>query len=168
MQYKVGDRVVIKESNIEELFQHAGETGVIMEVWDTGDGFPYRVKTDNTEVCVWSAVELVEEKKVFTKKDLKNGDVLLCRDGHTEILVLPLGTRVVKGGYNFFSDIKDDLTHLCRSDSDIMAVRRPIEPMDCRFSAFDWELGELVFERDTRREMTIEEIEKEFGVKVKV
>ena len=89
---------------------------------------------------------------MFTKKDLRNGDVLLKRNGNTEIVVLPLGTLVVKPiGYNLLDDINDDLTSKVYSKYDIVAVRRPTKPGECRFDAFECGHGELVYERKQRR-----------------
>ena len=107
---------------------------------------------------------------MFTKNDLKNGDVIKKRDGAVEILVLPLGTLICSDGhFNDISDIRDDLTNKNGYFHDIVAVRRPTDKHHCKFRAFADELGELVYdrERDTIRELTIEEVEKEFGIKIK-
>ena len=89
---------------------------------------------------------------MFTKNDLRNGDVILKRNGHTEIVVLPLGTVVVKPiGYNLLDDINDDLTSRVYSKYDIVAVRRPTKPSECRFDAFELGLGELVYDRKQKR-----------------
>jgi hypothetical protein len=91
---------------------------------------------------------LVEDVKMFTKKDLRNGDVVLKRNGNTEIVVLPLGTLATKFvGYNLLDDINDDLTSKIYTKYDIVAVRRPTSPGHCRFDAFDVSCGELVYER---------------------
>ena len=89
---------------------------------------------------------------MFTKKDLRNGDVIKKRNGAVEVVVLPLGTLVVKGyGYNLLEDINDDLTSEINSKYDIVAVRRPIHPGNCAFNAFEDALGELVYERYERK-----------------
>ena len=89
---------------------------------------------------------------MFTKNDLRNGDVILKRNGNTEIVVLPLGTIVVKHfGYNLLDDINDDLTSKVYSKYDIVAVRRPTNASECRFDAFEVECGELVYERRPKR-----------------
>lgn len=116
-------------------------------------------------------LELVEDKKVFTKKDLKNGDVVMKRDGAVEIVILPLGTLVVNGpGFNSLNDINDDLTSTGDSDHDIIAVRRPSRQNECTFNAFNYERGELVYDRNAKqtREMTVAEIEEALGYPIKV
>ena len=85
---------------------------------------------------------------MFTKKDLKNGDVVKKRNGRVEIVILDTDTLVIsKTGCNLLSDINDDLTSRIGKDFDIVAVRRPTEPGDSRFDAFDNDHGEVVFER---------------------
>ena len=89
---------------------------------------------------------------MFTKKDLRTGDVILKRNGKTEIVVLPFGTLVVKAvGYNLLDDIRDDLTSKVDSDYDIVAVRRPTKASECRFDAFEGAFGELVYKRPPKR-----------------
>lgn len=117
-----------------------------------------------------SKFELVEEKKMFTKADLKNGDVIKRRNGWVEIVCLETGTLIARSGFNEIKDIKDDLTDACGTEYDIVAVRRPKRPCECKFCAFDEEYGDLVYdrERDTVREMTVAEIEKALGYTVKI
>lgn len=98
---------------------------------------------------------LVEDKKVFTKNDLQNGDVIKKRNGSVEIVVLPLGTLVTNdniSGFNELSDIREDLTSKLGDNYDIIAVRRPTNVNHCRFAAFEHKNGDLVYdrERDTK------------------
>lgn len=92
--------------------------------------------------------ELVEDKKVFTKKDLKSGDVIKKRDGSISIVVLPLGTLVCKDSWNSLDDINDDLTSKIDKMFDIVGVRRPNIQGQCGFYAFDCDYGELVYDRE--------------------
>jgi hypothetical protein len=102
----------------------------------------------------WYDFELVEDKKVFTKKDLKNGDVIKKRNGSVEILILPLGTLITQcGGFNRISELDDDMCDPEGFDEyDIVAVRRPTSDWQCCFNAFNGEYGTLVYdrERDTK------------------
>jgi hypothetical protein len=118
----------------------------------------------------WYEFELVEEKKVFTKADLKNGDVIKRRNGWVEIVCLETGTLIARSGFNEIKDIKDDLTDDVGTEYDIVAVRRPKRPCECQFCAFNEEYGDLVYdrERDTVREITVAEIEKALGYTVKI
>ena len=154
MQYKIGSHIVIKKSNIEEISQYAGRTGVIVDFHENTNH--YLILVDDNKAKIWCEVSgLVEEKKVFTKNDLKNGDVIKKRNGSVEIVVLPLGTLVTNdkiSGFNILDDIRDDLTSSIDDKYDVVAVRRPTEVHHCRFSAFKDELGDLVYdrERDTK------------------
>lgn len=110
--------------------------------------------------------------KNFTKADLKSGDVVLRRRGDVEIVCLETGTFIRQtGGWNELSDINEDLTcepyrDYSMSDGDIVAVRRPTKPGDCRFSAFDEKAGELIYDRG--KEMTLEEVCKALGREIKI
>lgn len=135
------------------------------------------IQNEETEKCYMieiKGLEKVEYKKVFTKADLKNGDVILRRNGEVEIVILETGTCVGKDGWMKVSTINEDLTHgvglFDDNEWDIVAVRRPTEPYECTLKAFEFEYGELIYdrERDTVKEMTIGEIEEQLGYKIKV
>ena len=108
--------------------------------------------------------------KKFTKADLKNGDVVLTRNNKVYIVCVDTGTLIGQNGYNRLSDVRDDLTYttFIGNDYDIIAVRRPLNPDDCRFSAFSDAKGTLVYERDETVEMTLEEVCKALGKNVKI
>lgn len=168
--YKIGDRVIASDN----IGVNKSNVGTIDKIWCTLDHpYPYRVNFDNGTGRLWSEVHgliiPVEDKKVFTKKDLQNGDVVLKRNGNVEILILPLGTLVAQHHWNKLDHIRDDLTSSIDSECDIVAVRRPTCDSDCCFDVFESKLGELVYdrERDTVPTMTIEEVEKKYGIKVK-
>lgn len=105
--------------------------------------------------------------KEFTKSDLKTGDIVLRRNGDTEIVILEQQSFIAKTGYNLLSSVNEDLTSTCSSNWDIIAVRRPVLIGDCTFSAFDANRGILIYERE-EVEMTIEEICKALGKKVRI
>lgn len=105
--------------------------------------------------------------KDFTKADLRNGDVVLRRNGDVEIHIA--GRFVDKGGYAVSSIfLNRDLSHTDAFSRDIMAVRRPNELSDMSFDAFEKKLGRLVYERDETVEMTVEEVCKALGKNVKI
>ena len=56
-KYKIGDHVVIEESNIERTKKFAGETGVIKDILPDRKGYDYLVKTDNGSLCIWCKVK---------------------------------------------------------------------------------------------------------------
>lgn len=111
-------------------------------------------------------------KKKFTKKDLRNGDVVKCRNGEVAIVCVDTNALVFQDGYLFLGNLRDDLTHgagLYQNDNyTIMAVRRPLAFDDCYFSAFELGKGKLVFERKEVEEMTLEEVCKALGKEIKI
>lgn len=106
----------------------------------------------------WFDFELVEDKKVFTKKDLKNGDVIVRRNGWVEIVCVDLGVFITTNGWNDRSELNDDLTDsdnrwFDSDEYDIVEVYRPKEKCQCQFNPDCYEKGELVYyrERDTKK-----------------
>lgn len=84
MKYKIGDHVVIKESNIESVSKYAGKTGVIVGIWDTGDKFPYCVEIDGRGYHIYCSVDrLVDDDKIVITHDGKTTTAKLYRDGET-------------------------------------------------------------------------------------
>lgn len=110
-------------------------------------------------------------KKAFTKADLKNGDVVKNRDGGVEIVCLETDTLIAQnGGFDRLSALNNDLTYGDGTFKlgDIMAVRRPKQPHECSFRAFDEGYGELVYERSEPVEMTLEEVCEALGKDIKI
>lgn len=108
-------------------------------------------------------------KKEFTKKDLRDGDVVKLRSGAIRIVLLDKKCLLDKhtGGYKL-DNIEDDLTHNCVEECDIMAVRRINDPELINFSAFAIGRGELVYERKEAEEMTLAEVCKALGKEIKI
>lgn len=106
-------------------------------------------------------------KKKFTKDDLRNGDVVLRKDGNVEIYVQ---TKFISktGELSTEHYLNADLSSHYGTDRDIMAVRRPSTLEDMSFDAFEKKLGRLVYEREETVEMTIEEVCKALGKNVKI
>jgi hypothetical protein len=105
----------------------------------------------------------------FAKGNLKTGDVILRRNGEVEIVNRELKMFIRKEGWNSFDDECEDLTTRYPDNGwDIIAVRRPIEPSDCRFRAFELKLGTLVYEREKIEEMTLVEVCKLLGKNIKI
>jgi hypothetical protein len=106
--------------------------------------------------------------KKFTKADLKTGDVVKKRNGEVEIVIKEFDVLLKPKEWNRLEDINNDLTHSFLGDGDIIAVRRPIIPSDCQFSAFKEERGILVYERKEVEEMTLAEVCKLLGKEIKI
>lgn len=106
--------------------------------------------------------------KTFTKSDLKNGDVIVYRNGRVNIICVDTGTCITPNeSFNFLSDIRKDLTDYCRESYDIVDVYRPKNPSHCSFSEYLYKKGEHIYHREEPPiEITIEEIAELKGVSV--
>ncbi len=110
-----------------------------------------------------------ESLKSFTKADLKTGDVIQRRNGRVEIVNRELGMFICQDGWNDLVHIKEDLTTTCLNNGyDIVAVRRPKDKADCRFSAFKMNWGDLVYKREDPVEMTLSEVCKLLGKTIRI
>lgn len=169
-KYQIGDHVVIERSNIEESHPRTGQTGVVTSIDEYRTGYNYRVRVDNTNVQIYCRIAgYAEDKNVFTKKDLKNGDFVLRRNGDVEVFIESLGVFLDEGGFQLLSEIKDDLTSADDTNLfDIIAVRRPRTDRECNFKIFDGAFGDLVYERKSIPELTADEIYEKYGVRVKL
>jgi hypothetical protein len=121
-------------------------------------------KDDGYTILEWS--DFIPYK--FTKSDLKNGDVILRRNGRVEIVCLETNCLINPRGFNYISDINEELKDISGEKYDVVAVRRPQKPSDCQFDAFDNKLGELVYERPEVEEMTLEQVCKALGKQIKI
>lgn len=90
---------------------------------------------------------------MFTKSDLKNGDVIVRRNGDVEIAIVDRGVLVSKTGWNRLRDVREDLTDDDDFDNewDIMKVYRPDRDYQCQFYCED--RGNPIYdrERDTKK-----------------
>lgn len=124
----------------------------------------------------WNGRKDFTMKKEFTKKDLKNGDVVKYRNGLAGVICLDTGAVIMdENEFMYVNTIRDDLTHASEYENadssynwDIVAVRRPSNPGDCRPCAFKHEFGTLVYERKEVEEMTLDEICKALGKEIKI
>ena len=88
---------------------------------------------------------------MFTKSDLKNGDVIVRRNGNVEIAIVDLGVFVDKTGWNDLDRVNDDLTNSSswRDSWDIVKVIRPNRKYHCQFCCVEHDgWGELVYDRE--------------------
>lgn len=87
--------------------------------------------------------------KTFRKSDLKNGDVIVRRNGDVEIVCVDTGTCITSNeGFNVLSGFNEDLTHYCLKDYDIIDVYRPTYSGHCSFSERLYKQGDHVFHRE--------------------
>lgn len=119
---------------------------------------------NNYKILEWSDFM---EKKLFTKADLQDGDFLVQRDGLTEVVNLRLGALLIKDGHwNNLDEIEDDLTNKYFEEYDIIKVYRPTNKSHFSFNYY--ENGDLVFDREKIKEISLADLEKQYGCKVKI
>lgn len=180
MKYKVGDKVRIVskwgvgcyQNSFGQMDKHLGKVMTIKEVHSDF----YRMVEDQEEcACGWNwfepAIECLVSRAPLTKRDLKNGDIVLQRNGTVQIYIESLNVFAVNnGGWNDVDKFNDDLTHPLGNSFDIVGVRRPHAKNDCQLDAFDNLYGELVYdrERDTVVEMTLAEVCAALGKNIKI
>lgn len=101
----------------------------------------------------------------FTKSDLKNGDVIIRRNGNVEIVCVETQVLISTNGVYALNRFLEDLTDHIDKNFDIIDVYRPTDPSHCSFSEYLYKRGKHVFHRDESPiEVTIDEIAKLKGV----
>lgn len=108
--------------------------------------------------------------KNFSKKDIKNGDVIKHRNGIISIAIPDVNCLKSNDGYDLFNRYTDDLTNHGPggSEFDIVEVYRPKEASHCSFNEFSYRKGVLMYKREDFEEMTVADIEKALGKKIKI
>lgn len=172
-KFKVGDKV--------KIVRCIGNGGLSLEERDLKVGEEYIIESVNPNflnprrdnyglvgrsfVVYDLELELVESKS-FTKSDLKDGMVVEYRDGDRRIV---LNNKFVwRSGYLDFEDFNDDFVSRGGSYKIVKVYISSATTLD------DWcndHFLELIWERKeepAHKEMTVEEIEKELGYKIKV
>lgn len=178
MKYKVGDRVRVREEEAfkcgnyyyfpQEMRCYMGKIVTIASVWGASGYIEYTIKEDSGN-SVWPGA-LFEGKvdSIMTKSDLKTGMIVTTRDG-SEYWVLKDNTT----GYDSFVDVnykkcipfhsysEDFKCYIHPEKSDIIKIEEPefFNPKASRV---------LLWEREEIKEVTMEEVEKKFGCKVKI
>lgn len=114
-----------------------------------------------------------EMNKEFTKGDLKTGMIVETREGVKYVVLrnaCTFGDLIVNGKdlyWNELSNYNDELIeHNDYNELDIVKVYKPKHPY--AIHTFEEDKLELIWEREEYKEMTVAEIEKELGYKVKI
>lgn len=107
--------------------------------------------------------------KCFEKSDLRNGDFIEYKDGNLGVVSsVELGVVSLQSGmYSMLENFNDDFT--CKyNNMYISKVYRPTKSSECCFNFYT--SGELMYDKnkDGYVEMTVDEISKALGKKVKV
>ena len=124
-------------------------------------------QTPSDPACptILSAEQFLE----FTLSDLKTGHIVTLRDG-TKMVVYKdsaLGKIYMSGKvWSGLDDYHEDLMHSEYDLLDIIKVERPVHILD--LGNMNAKNTEVVYERVKPKEMTLAEIEKELGYKIKL
>ena len=162
--HKIGRRWRTGDSYIKRTNYEGYQENTVYYFNKDAFGSTYVAELHEYKILEWSDFM----NKEFTKADLKTGDIILRRDGAVEIVNREHETFITPKGWNDFDEMKEDLTSNRNSKYDIVAVRRPCEKSDCQFKAFEYRWGILIYEREEVEEMTIEEVCKALGKKIKI
>lgn len=173
MKFKVGDKVkIIKKSGPGSNYYY-GKTAIITETdYESMTGkLGYQIhmlENPDHDSYVWFDDELeLIERATFTKADLKDGMVVENREG--TVLLLVGDTLMNEKQYAGFTNIKDDLTHKMFRELDIVKVYTT--KGNTLSTVLNISNLTLIWERKEEpkyKEMTVEEIEKKLGYKIKV
>jgi uncharacterized protein YodC (DUF2158 family) len=169
MKFKVGDKVRIKKPGSYHNNMVAVITKDNYESITDKLGYQIRIGEEtNPHGCVWFNEELeLIERAAFTKSDLKDGMVVENREG--TVLLLVGDTLMNEKKYMIFTNIKDDLTHKMFRDLDIVKVYTT--KGNTLSTVLNISNLTLIWERKEEpdyKEMTVAEIEKKLGYKVKI
>ena len=112
------------------------------------------------------------------KSDLKTGYIVTTRSGREYVVYLDVDTSytddkdvlVCANTYNWYTlrNFNEDLTHKFDSISDIMKVEKPYHPYCFQNMGYENCKRELLWERDSVKEMTVADVEKLVGCAVKI
>jgi len=165
------DKNIVVHCDTKEKLQKLC-AAIAEEVWDiTKDKTCYERKTGsfvsletvNTPQYTFVEIDDYKPKNPFTKDDLQEGDVVVTK-GAVFIVQKKFGTTTSTNGtyaedltLNYYDD---------RTEFDIQEVYRPKQPYQVSYN--DFKDGTLVFKREQPKEMTVEEIEKKLGYKIKI
>ena len=175
LKFKIGDKVRVIKTRDDHPCKKLliGKTYTINSINPNQSYFMDKLDMHygvDKDAWVWfeDELELVEEKP-FTKADLKPGMVVEHRDGERYMVI---GNRVVSEDDCYkISDYNSDLkiSNLCLSDSDIVAVYNVNTYVLYDISdIFSDVCLTTIWRREEAKEMTVSEIEKQLGYKVKI
>lgn len=184
-KFHVGDKVrIIADTSIgQEKSKHIGQCFTITNYIDSKNSV-FNKDTYEFDETIYSwfdnELELVKENNMFTKKDLKEFDIVKLRSGDVFMVLrnnrsrdgLAIFNKAHWGCHQYMHNYNDDLTYKGRSDDDIVAVKKfdgdGIYTLLNDFftegrTRYDWD-----WERKEVEEMTLEEVCKALGKEIKI
>lgn len=109
------------------------------------------------EILEWGDF-MEKSNSEFTLEDLRSGDFVKTKAGNIYCIISNndfLACVDSHGEIFHWSNLKSDLTDLTHPEDTIMQVRRPAFVYECSFEIFDFEKGNLLFNRDNEYNMPV-------------
>lgn len=150
-KFKVGDKIKGNEKANKYGITDSNFVGYVIANLRDGGIEVSAVKNDKCNTyCVDEVCFDLFEKTIFTKSDLKNGDILTDRDDLKSVY----SEGKIYGETVGIDSLNEDLTYAGSfRENDIVKVERPVK-------------YETIFEREEESvELTINEIKEKFGIK---
>lgn len=124
MKFKVGDRVEVVRCRTHKNCKHINTIGKIIDIV-ANRCFPYELENCD-EIFREDELELVQEKQ-FTKADLKDGDIVIYRNGNKRTVIS--NNLIAEDGCigNCLTEYNDELKTKGYNGSDIVKVERPVK-----------------------------------------
>lgn len=123
MKFKVGDKVRVVRCSLHINCENNNTIRKIVNIEKKGD-FPYELE-DCDELFREDELELVQEKQ-FTKADLKDGDIVIYRNGGKRIVNKTANRIVHMEDFSTLSfnlcDFREDLTNTNGCEYDIVKI----------------------------------------------
>jgi len=107
-------------------------------------------------------------EKEMKKSDLVNGMVVEMRDGDKYMVLKTRNFEAIvnEDDYSNLRDCNEDLTDSTDRDFDIVAIYEPQSADEAEMD--EWDYLAPIWERSEHKELTVAEIEKQLGYKVKI
>jgi hypothetical protein len=165
VKFKVGDKVEILWEKTPYLSSGYTDKGEIVEVFKRGFYDEYLVRGFNKRIPLYTLgfdedelILLEEEKQTMKKSDLKQGALVQMRNGNVFILIGDKLVDLSNGRYMRLEDIKElSVDKVFQSSDTSKGYRRYIRKEPIKWT---WERP--------HKELTVGEIEKLLGYKVKI
>ena len=124
MKFKVGDKVRVVRCRLHINCENNNTIRKIVNIEKKRE-FPYELE-DCDEIFREDELELVQEKQ-FTKADLKDGDIVIYRNGNKRTVIS--NNLIAEDGYigKHLSEYNDELKGKGYNGSDIVKVERPVK-----------------------------------------
>lgn|SRR5574344_1027623 len=185
-----GKKVAIHTKTLQEIISFLNNRGKLitpMEIFEIyGSDTCFEIDADcfnNKKYYCGNGYKILEWEdfmwQSFRKRDIKDGDVIVRRNGDVEIAMIKYNMFIAADGWNDFEHIREDLTYCNTYGSngcgkyDIVQVYRPIKKYGCILKVYDDNniSQVLIYDREKAEEaeeMTVDEICKALGKNIKI